>query len=1001
MNARLVVKRVASLALLIASAWCSSREAVAQLYWDNTNPMSTSGFGTAGGTWGTDALWSTSSTGVASSGTVTTGTADNVFFGTNTATYGLATGTVGINGSVNALALNIGSQSGAITLSGGTINLYGAIVQGSASTLTINSAINLAGSTNTRGLGNGNIVFGGAVNQAVAGTGILSTGTGTYTFQASSNAAVQINGGTVVVGASGLTLGAISFAGTVNPSRTFDLNGYSTTIGALSSGTTSTQTVTDNSAGSGTSTLTVQSDSGSGNNASSVIIQDGANKKIALTKAGTNGNGNLQLGAANTFTGNTLVTNGRITLNNNLAIQNSAIDTSGAGTFTLGTGSITTPTIGGLIGSKNLSAVITGSYGQMTALTLNTVSGQSLTYSGTITNGAAGMTLTKSGAGSQTLAATNTYTGATTVSAGTLEIASVGAINTSSGVSINGGHFKYNAATGLTAPITFTAGTLSGTGSIGTALTVGSSNILSPGNSPGSQAFTQGLTLASGGQYTWEINNWTGSAGANYDQLVVSGSPLNITATSGSTFRIAVTGLTGGNVSGPVPNFAPGTTGTSFAIATSSAGISGFDKTKFTIDTSAFTNNNTLATNAGFWVSTSSTSLLLNYAPSATYNLSAGATATAIRVGGTSTISATVTSSTASVTNPDQLAFTGLAVTGAGGLSATSGTVAPGSSTSGSVAFTGTSAGSYRFTPSITTGSNLNIGTAALAGSTASATVTVWNAAAANTLSGTINLGTVLKGTSLSQALLITNTAPNDGFSEKLDASFGTPTGNATASGSISLLASGSASTALSVGLDSLTAGGKSGSVQVNFTSNGAGTSGLGTLSLAPQTVSLEATVLDPATALLVGGTASGSNWSINLGEFNQGAGTSSPLSFGISNLAQMTGYTADLDLTNFSLTTNSGAILTTLSGTSFPTLAAGNTKSFSVWMSLATTGSFSNVYSLSFNSSKNGNSLGGTPQHVTLTVTGVIVVPEPGSLALALAGLTAAGFTLWKRRRG
>jgi hypothetical protein len=113
-----------------------------------------------------------------------------------------------------------------------------------------------------------------------------------------------------------------------------------------------------------------------------------------------------------------------------------------------------------------------------------------------------------------------------------------------------------------------------------------------------------------GGQYTWEINNWAGAAG----------SALNITATSGSTFKILVTSLTGSNTAGAVPGFV-GTTGTSFTIATSSPAMTGFDKSTFTTDSAtAFGNVNTLPTNAGFWLSTNggSTSLILNYAPSAT-----------------------------------------------------------------------------------------------------------------------------------------------------------------------------------------------------------------------------------------------------------------------------------------------------------------------------------------------------------------------------------------------
>jgi autotransporter-associated beta strand protein len=96
------------------------------------------------------------------------------------------------------------------------------------------------------------------------------------------------------------------------------------------------------------------------------------------------------------------------------------------------------------------------------------------------------------------LSGENTYQGSTIVSAGTLAVASAGSINSTSGITINGGELKYNSATALSKAITFTSGKLSGTGTIGTALTVGAGATLSPGNSIGTQAYTSGLTISGG-----------------------------------------------------------------------------------------------------------------------------------------------------------------------------------------------------------------------------------------------------------------------------------------------------------------------------------------------------------------------------------------------------------------------------------------------------------------------------------------------------------------------
>ena len=62
----------------------------------------------------------------------------------------------------------------------------------------------------------------------------------------------------------------------------------------------------------------------------------------------------------------------------------------------------TAPTFGGLKGSTDLAATFSSNYSNVTGLTLNPLSG-TCTYDGVIANGAANMTLTKTGAGTQDL----------------------------------------------------------------------------------------------------------------------------------------------------------------------------------------------------------------------------------------------------------------------------------------------------------------------------------------------------------------------------------------------------------------------------------------------------------------------------------------------------------------------------------------------------------------------------------------------------------------------
>ena len=85
--------------------------------------------------------------------------------------------------------------------------------------------------------------------------------------------------------------------------------------------------------------------------------------------------------------------------------------------------------------------------------------------------------------------------------------------------------------------------------------------------------------------------------------------------------------------------------------------------------------------------------------------------------------------------------------------------------------------------------------------------------------------------------MIVANTATNDGFSEALDASFGSVASGLVANGSVSLLASGGGSAAMSLATPAV--GPQGGNVTVNFTSDGTGSSGLGLTSLGSQTISV------------------------------------------------------------------------------------------------------------------------------------------------------------------
>lgn len=182
---------------------------------------------------------------------------------------------------------------------------------------------------------------------------------------------------------------------------------------------------------------------------------------FGLTKKG---NGFLTLKGNNTFYGPTKIIAGIISLGNELALHGSPIDTQNSIAGDADNGFETTVaalTFGGLTGNKNLAAIFntfSGGYSDVTGLTLKPGTGANYSYSGVIADGAVGMTLTKSGVGTQTLSGANTYTGVTTVAAGTLAL--VGGSQTSP-ITVNSGAFlgfTLGSPTTSTAAVTFDAG---------------------------------------------------------------------------------------------------------------------------------------------------------------------------------------------------------------------------------------------------------------------------------------------------------------------------------------------------------------------------------------------------------------------------------------------------------------------------------------------------------------------------------------------------------------
>lgn len=126
-------------------------------------------------------------------------------------------------------------------------------------------------------------------------------------------------------------------------------------------------------------------------------------------------------------------------------------------------------------------------------------------------------------------------------------------------------------------------------------------------------------------------------------------------------------------------------------------------------------------------------------------------------------------------------------------------------------------------------------------------------ASAADVKPNPVDLGAQRAGGTASAALTIANSAPAGNFTEKLNAGFGAVTGSVlTNGGAVNGLAGGASNgSSMTVRLDGTVAGTKSGTVQVAFASDGAGSSGLGLTALPSQTISVGGRFYAPAVAQL------------------------------------------------------------------------------------------------------------------------------------------------------
>ncbi|MBK1621632.1 hypothetical protein CKO42_25205 [Lamprobacter modestohalophilus] len=195
---------------------------------------------------------------------------------------------------------------------------------------------------------------------------------------------------------------------------------------------------------------------------------------------------------------------------------------------------------------------------------------------------------------------------------------------------------------------------------------------------------------------------------------------------------------------------------------------------------------------------------------------------------------------------------------------------------------------------------------------------TGYNMAEGSATPDPVTLANQRVGGTESQALTVSNTAPSGAYTEGLNAGFGANNGEAVNNaGTIGLLAGGgSNNSSMSVGVDTTAAGARTGSVTLNYETDGTGTSGLAAESVGSQTITVSGNVYQVAEGNL-------NTTSLNFGVVQVGQSVSQNLS--ISNIAPgPNGFVEDLNA-QFGVASGTGSNLISGSG-SISGLVAGST---------------------------------------------------------------------------
>ena len=380
------------------------------------------------------------------------------------------------------------------------------------------------------------LTVGGAISGA--GFGLIKAGTGKLALGGNNTftGGVTITNGEIIVNNAGaLGVNALTMPDDTS-TKILSLNGNTLTVANLSlPGFTSPATaIIRNNHASTAAQLMVSIPSSSGAFTFCGTITDGGAAPLAVRKIGA---GTWQMGTAGTgffdYSGDTSINAGVLRggkqnfLPFGAGKGNLIVESAG----TLDIYDRANVSVNGLSGSGIVDKTDPG--GAINAVLTVGYNDASAEFSGAIKNTGvpasskySGVSLVKTGAGTQILSGVNLYTNTTTVSGGTLLVNSPGSLAAQSVVTVNAG------------------ATLGGNGTVNGPVTVNAGGTVSAGDSPGTLTLGNGLDLSAGGTNAWELaslkDDTDGTPGTDFDQIVLAGGALTLGGSS--TLSIRFTG---------------------------------------------------------------------------------------------------------------------------------------------------------------------------------------------------------------------------------------------------------------------------------------------------------------------------------------------------------------------------------------------------------------------------------------------------------------------------